>query len=172
MRHNKLLHPDPRIIRQWPPLSGSLGWVHTFTFCSIALFMLAPPGCWEPHDHQSHWSLVQKCFFRSKDLLMRCCSSVCSSSFLEGLLQRESFSSVVPAETIFVDSKQRSCDCFFPDRHPHFRPHHTPRPGRGPHPVGVVFTHPLYLPHPHRQAAQLHSEGSGGSGHQEGAEHR
>lgn len=58
------------------------------------------------------------------------------------------------------------------DRHPHFRPHHTARPSCGPHPVGGVFAHPLYLPHPHRQAAQLHAEGPGGGGHQEGAEHR
>ncbi|CAF96426.1 unnamed protein product, partial [Tetraodon nigroviridis] len=66
----------------------------------------------------------------------------------------------------------RSCDCSFPDRHPHFCLHHPARPGRGPHPVGGIFDYPLYLPYPHRQAAQLHAEGPGGSGHQEGAEHR
>ncbi len=67
----------------------------------------------------------------------------------------------MPIISLTVHCRQTPlCQCWFA------------RPGSGPHPPGSVFVCPLHLPHPHRQAAQLHAEGTGGCGHQEGAQHR
>lgn len=52
------------------------------------------------------------------------------------------------------------------------RQYYFARLGSGPHPPGCVFARPLHLPHPHRQAAQLHAEGPGGCDHQEDPQHR
>ena len=59
-----------------------------------------------------------------------------------------------------------------PCRQAHLCQRQPARPGRGSDPAGALAAHLVHLPHPHRQAAQLHAEGTGGCGHQEGAQHR